>query len=182
MHLNTTDQSRIYLTAHAWFMNCWMLVGRRWRNRRQRPLVLNICKFHEKTQWVTVTLPDNSVKDNTRSRSSTRSAILLALDCRPAETRLIHSARHIRQFMKFFFRNSKTEEQRLNNAQAPSYSREQKRNTYFAGNFINYPVKIMTSAKNWSGGPKPDQPDWVAPSALTQLTFLLLYHNYVVTT
>ena len=37
----------IYLTASAWFMNCWLLVGRQWRNRRQRPLyVLDICKWH----------------------------------------------------------------------------------------------------------------------------------------
>ena len=52
----------IYLTDHARFMNCRLLVGRRWRNIRQRPLVLNICKCREKAQWVTVTLTDNSVK------------------------------------------------------------------------------------------------------------------------
>ena len=52
----------IYLNARAWFMHCWLLIGRRWRNRRQRPLVLNICKCHKKAQWVTVTLTDNSVK------------------------------------------------------------------------------------------------------------------------
>ena len=51
----------IYLTAGAWFMNCWLLVGRRWRNRRQRPLVLDMCKCHTKSQWVTVTLTDSSV-------------------------------------------------------------------------------------------------------------------------
>ena len=51
----------IYLTAGAWFMNCWLLVGRRWRNRQQRPLVLDMCKCHTKSQWVTVTLTDSSV-------------------------------------------------------------------------------------------------------------------------
>ena len=61
VHLNTIDQSRIYLTARAWFMNPWLPLGRRWRNRRQRPLVLNMCKCHAKAQWVTVTLTDNTV-------------------------------------------------------------------------------------------------------------------------
>ena len=52
---------KIYLTARASFMNCWLPVGRRWRNRRQRHLVLNMCKFHAKAQWVTVTLTNSSV-------------------------------------------------------------------------------------------------------------------------
>ena len=51
----------IYLTAGAWFMNCRRLVGRRWRNRRQRPLVLDMCRCHTKSQWMTVTLTDSSV-------------------------------------------------------------------------------------------------------------------------
>ena len=51
----------IYLTAGAWFMNCWLLVGRQWRNRQQRPLVLDMCRCHTKSQWVTVTLTDSSV-------------------------------------------------------------------------------------------------------------------------
>ena len=51
----------IYLTTGAWFMNCWLLVGRRWRKRRQRPLVMDMCKCHTKSQWVPVTLTDSSV-------------------------------------------------------------------------------------------------------------------------
>ena len=61
VHLNTTGQSRSTSPAGAWFMNCWLLVGRRWRNRRQRPLVLDMCTCHTKSQWVTVTLTDSWV-------------------------------------------------------------------------------------------------------------------------
>ena len=64
VHINTTDQSQS-TSRLVRFMNCCLLVGRRWCNRRQRPLVLINSQCDKKDQWVTYTvaLSDNSVKE-----------------------------------------------------------------------------------------------------------------------
>ena len=51
---------KMYL-INVWFMKRWLLIGRRWCNRWQGLLVLNIPKCHEKSQCVTVTLTAPSV-------------------------------------------------------------------------------------------------------------------------
>ena len=75
VHLNTTGQSRSTSPLVTDFMNCWLLVGRRWCNRRQRLLVLDMCTCHTKSQWVTVTLTDSWVYQQAAVRTCVSSCI-----------------------------------------------------------------------------------------------------------